>query len=206
MFHFITLFAVAPEAGDDFVRRLGTGGPWLEQARRIAPTLVATDLLRHQSKSLFLSHDIWTAPEAYMRARDNEAVRQLLNVRKEVAVASFEIGAFAFPALQETTGPSNARPRWAEYLIPAGWLSTQQPIRRAVIAGVGKISGQPPAPDDGVNCVTAAVSPFNRRLAGDSVDRHLLRPTAKNRALHSGDPDAGISAKAEADMRRNWCK
>lgn len=64
MFHFITLFAVAPEAEDDFVRRLGTDGGWLEQARRAAPDLVAADLLRHQSKSLFLSHDIWATPDA----------------------------------------------------------------------------------------------------------------------------------------------
>lgn len=126
MFHFVTLFAVAPEAEDEFVRRLGTGGQWLERARGIAPALVAADLLRHQSKSLFLSHDIWATSEDYTRARDNEAVRQLLSARKELAIASFEIGAFAFPALKETTGPSNASPPQPESLIPAGWLSTQQ--------------------------------------------------------------------------------
>ena len=126
MFHFITLFAVAPEAQDDFVRRLGTGGSWLERARGIAPALVAADLLRHESKSLFLSHDIWATPEDYTHARDNEAVRQLLSARKQMAVASFEIGAFAFPALKETTGSSNAGLMQPEFLIPAGWLSTQQ--------------------------------------------------------------------------------
>jgi hypothetical protein len=126
MFHFITLFAVAPEAEDEFVRRLGTGGAWLEQARRAAPDLVAADLLRHQSKSLFLSHDIWATPESYTRTRDNEAIRQLLNARKQMAVASFEIGAFAFPALKETTGPVNACQMQPEYLTPAQWLSTQQ--------------------------------------------------------------------------------
>jgi hypothetical protein len=126
MFHFITLFAVAPEAEDDFVRRLGTGAFWLERARGIAPALVAADLLRHQSKSLFLSHDIWATSEDYTRARDNEAVRQLLSARKQMAVASFEIGAFAFPALKETAGPSNTGLMQPEFLIPARWLSTQQ--------------------------------------------------------------------------------
>lgn len=126
MFHFITLFAVAPEAEDEFVRRLGTGGPWLRQARRVAPALVAADLLRHQSKSLFLSHDIWTTSEDYMCARDNEAVRQLLSARKQLAVASFEVSAFAFPALKEATGSNDAGLMQPELLIPAGWLSTQQ--------------------------------------------------------------------------------
>jgi hypothetical protein len=126
MFHFITLFAVAPEAEDEFVSRLGTSGAWLEQARRAAPALVTADLLRHQSKSLFLSHDIWATPEAYMRARGSEAVQQVLNARKQMAVASFEIGAFAFPALIETTGPSNAGLTQVETPNPAGWLSTEQ--------------------------------------------------------------------------------
>lgn len=126
MFHFITLFAVAPEAEDDFVRRLGTGGAWLEQARHVAPALVAADLLRHQSKSLFLSHDIWTTPEDYTRARSSEAVRRLLSARKQMAVASFEIGAFAFPPLKETTGPSKACLMHAETRTPAPWLTTQQ--------------------------------------------------------------------------------
>lgn len=126
MFHFITLFAVAPEAEDDFVRRLGIHGVWLEQARRAAPALVAADLLRHQSKFLFLSHDIWTTPEAYSFARGSEAVQQLLSARKQMAVASFEIGAFAFPALKETIGPSNACLTQAESPHPAACWQTQQ--------------------------------------------------------------------------------
>lgn len=126
MFHFITLFTVAEEAEEDFIRGVGIGGRWFEQARRIAPALVAADLLRHQRRPMFLSHDIWTTPEAYARACDNEAVRQLLSARKQLAVASFEIGAFTFPAPKETTGPSNASPTQLESLIPAGWLSTQQ--------------------------------------------------------------------------------
>ena len=126
MFHFITLFAVAPEAEEAFVRRLGTDGVWLEQARRAAPALVAADLLRHQSKSLFLSHDIWTTPEAYSFARGSEAVQQLLIDRNKMAVASFEIGAFTFPALKEPAGNSNAGRTPPGTVSPAGWLSTEQ--------------------------------------------------------------------------------
>ena len=50
MFHFVTLFTVAPEAEEDFVRGLRMGGTWLEKARRVAPALVAADLLRHQDQ------------------------------------------------------------------------------------------------------------------------------------------------------------
>lgn len=124
MFHFITLFAVAPETEDDFVRRLGTDGSWLDQARRAAPALVAADLLRHQSKSLFLSHDIWTTPEAYSFARGSKAVQQLLTARKKMAVASFEIGAFAFPALKDIAGPSDGCESQAKSINAAAWLST----------------------------------------------------------------------------------
>ncbi len=125
-FHFITLFAVAPEAEDDFVRRLGTDGLWLERARSVAPALLAADLLRHQSKSLFLSHDIWTTPESYSLARSSVDVQQLLSARKQMAVASFEIGAFAFPRPKATTGLSDAGLTQFESLIPASWLPTQQ--------------------------------------------------------------------------------
>jgi hypothetical protein len=126
MFHFVTLFTVAAEAEEAFVRGLRMGGPWLEQARRVAPALVAADLLRHQRRPMFLCHDIWTTPEAYSRACGSEAVRRLLNARKEMADDSFEIGAFTFPTLKEAAGTSNAGMTQAESLSPAGWLSTEQ--------------------------------------------------------------------------------
>lgn len=126
MFHFVTLFTVAAEAEDDFVRGLRMGGPWIEQARRVAPALVAADLLRHQRRPMFLCHDIWTTPEAYSRACGSEAVRQLLNARKQMAADYFEIGAFTFPALKETAGTSDAGLMRAESLTPAWWLSTEQ--------------------------------------------------------------------------------
>ena len=77
MFHFVTFFTVAPEAEEAFVRELRMGGTWLAQARRVAPELVAADLLRHQCQQLFLCHDIWVTPEAYARACSSHAVRQL---------------------------------------------------------------------------------------------------------------------------------
>ncbi len=121
MFHFVTLFTVAAEAEEAFVRRLGTGGLWLNQARRVAPALVAADLLRHQRRPMFLSHDIWATPEAYADACGSEAVRKLLDARKEMAADCFEIGAFTFPALKENAGTGNA-----QAIRPAGWLSTEQ--------------------------------------------------------------------------------
>ena len=126
MFHFITLFTVPAEAEDAFVRSLGMGGTWLARARRVAPALVAADLLRHQRWPMFLCHDIWTTPEAYARACGSEAVRQLLSARKRMTADSFEIGAFAFPALKETAGTRDAILTPAETGSPVSWLSTEQ--------------------------------------------------------------------------------
>ena len=126
MFHFVTLFSVSAEAEEAFVRRLGRGGPWLEQLRRVTPALVGADLLRHQSWPVFLCHDIWTAPEAYAQACGCQAVRQLLDARKRMAARSFEIGAFTFPALPETAGAGNAHPTQAKSSHPAAWVSTER--------------------------------------------------------------------------------
>ncbi len=126
MFHFITLFAVAPEAEEAFVRRLGMGSTWLNQARRIAPDLVAADLLRHQHRPMFLCHDIWTTPEAYAHACGSEAVRNLLDARKRIAANYFEVGAFTFPSLKEPAATSNAGRTLAGTISPVGWLSTEQ--------------------------------------------------------------------------------
>lgn len=126
MFHFVTLFTVNAEAEEAFVRGLRMGGAWLNQARRVAPALVAADLLRHQRRPMFLCHDIWVTPEAYARACGSQAVRQLLDARKQMAADSFEIGAFTFPALKVTAATSDASLTHAESLSPAGWLSTEQ--------------------------------------------------------------------------------
>jgi hypothetical protein len=126
MFHFVTFFTVTPEAEETFVRELRMGGAWLNQARRLAPALVAADLLRHQRRPMFLCHDIWVTPDAYTCACGSHAVRQLLDARKQMAADSFEIGAFTFPALKETTGTSSPGLTQAESGSPAAWLSTDQ--------------------------------------------------------------------------------
>jgi hypothetical protein len=126
MFHFVTFFTVAPKTEEAFVRELRMGGTWLQQARRVAPELVAADLLRHQRRPMFLCHDIWTTPDAYARACDSEAVRQLLDARKQMAADYFEIGAFTFPALKEADGTNDVVLAPAEIGCPAGWLSTEQ--------------------------------------------------------------------------------
>jgi hypothetical protein len=125
MFHFVTFFTVAPEAEEAFVRELRMGGTWLAQARRVAPALVAADLLRHQRRPMFLCHDIWTTSEAYARARGSEAVRQLLDARKQMAADYCEIGAFTFPTIKETAEPSAGQTP-AGTLIPVGSFSTEQ--------------------------------------------------------------------------------
>lgn len=126
MFHYVTFFTVTPEAEEDFVRALRMGGSWLNQARRVAPALVAADLLRHQSRPMFLCHDIWATAEAYARACGSEAVQKLLDARKQMAADSLEIGAFAFPGLKQTAGTSDADLPQVESLSPACWLSTDQ--------------------------------------------------------------------------------
>jgi hypothetical protein len=163
MFHFVTLFTVTAEAEETFVRRLGMGGPWLEQARRVAPALVAADLLRHQRRPMFLCHDIWTTPEAYSRACGNQAVRRLLNARKQMAADSFEIGAFTFPALRETAGTSGAGLPQAESLSPAWWLSTEQLENELCDAAVQ-------ATVDGANATTAALDQIDAYFAKDGDD------------------------------------
>ena len=163
MFHFITLFAVAPEAEEAFVRRLGTDGSWLEQARRAAPALVAADLLRHQRRNMFLCHDIWTTPEAYAHARGREAVQKLLDARKQMAADHFEIGAFTFPKLKETTGPSNACLTQAGTRTPAGWLSTDQLENELCDAVVQ-------ATVDNENVTTAALARIDAYFAMDGDD------------------------------------
>ena len=124
MFYFVTLFNVPAAAEEAFVRRLGRGGPWLEQVRRVTPALVGADLLRHQSWPVFLCQEIWTAPEGFAQACGSQTVRQLLDARKKMAASSFEIGGFLFPKLKETAGAGSTRLPLARFGRPAGWVST----------------------------------------------------------------------------------
>lgn len=164
MFHFVTLFTVAAEAEEDFVRGLGMGGSWLERARRVAPALVAADLLRHQRRPTFLCHDIWTTPEDYAQACGSEAVRQLLDNRKQMVADYLEIGAFTFPALKENAGTSDAGLPQAESLSPACWLSTAQLENELFDAAVQ-------ATVDDANATTAALAEIDGYFARDDDGR-----------------------------------
>ena len=190
MFHFVTLFTVAPEAEDAFARGLRMGGAWLAQARRVAPTLVAADLLRHQHRPMFLCHDIWTTPEAYACACGSPAVSQLFEARKQMAVDYFEIGAFAFPTVKETAGTSEAWLTEVESGIPVGWLSTEQLEDELYDAAVQ-------ATLDDTSATTSALAQIDAYFAKDGDDpekQHrqsllgLLRLVRPNLAELLGEP------------------
>jgi hypothetical protein len=160
MFHFVTFFTVAPEAEEAFVRELRMGGTWLRQARRIAPALVAADLLRHQRRPMFLCHDIWTTPEAYAHACGSPAVRELLDARKQMAADSFELGAFAFPTLKEAV-ETNASLTGSESLRPIDSISTAQLEEELCAAAVQATV------DDG-NTTAAALAEVDDYFAQDN--------------------------------------
>jgi hypothetical protein len=192
MFHFVTLFTVAAEAEESFVRRLGVGGAWLQQARRVAPALVGADLLRHERRPLFMCHDIWTTPEAYACACGSPAVRQLLDARRQMAADSFEIGAFTFPALEEADGTSNAGLTQAGSLSPAWWLSTEQLENEVCDAAVQ-------ATIENANTTAAALDLIDAYFAKDGDDAEkqhrqsllwLLRLLRPNLAELLGEPSS----------------
>ncbi len=102
MLHVITLFTV-PDGEKAFVDSLRMNGDWQTLARRIAPDLIGTDLLRHQLSPLYLCHDFWTSPIAYFHAARSPAVQHLLLARRVMAESAFELGAFSFPASAESS-------------------------------------------------------------------------------------------------------
>ena len=192
MFYFVTLFNVPTAAEETFVRGLGRGGPWLEQARRVAPALVGAGLLRHQSWPVFLCHDIWTAPEAYAQACGCQAVRQLLDARKRMAARSFEIGGFTFPKLQETAGAGSARLPQTRPGRPAGWLSTERLEDELFAAAVQ-------ATTENASAALAALARIDAYFAkgGDGSERQrrqslleLLRLLRPNLAELLGEPSS----------------
>jgi hypothetical protein len=149
----------------DFGSATGSGA-WLRQARRVAPALVAADLLRHQNRPMFLCHDIWVTPEAYASACSSLAVRQLLDARKQMVADSFEIGAFTFPSLGETAGNSNDCLTKADSTKPVGWLSTEQLEDELFDAAVQ-------ATIDHTNATTSALltsTPTSQRVAVHSIN------------------------------------
>jgi hypothetical protein len=192
MFHFVTFFTVAPEAEEAFVRGLRMGGAWFAQARRVAPALVAADLLRHKRRPLFLCHDIWTTPEAYSCASGSPAVSQLFDARKQMAADYFEIGAFTFPALKETDATSDACLTQADSGKPVAWLSTEQLEDELFDATVQ-------ATLDDTSAATSALAQIDAYFAkdGDDPDKQhrqsllgLLRLVRPNLAELLGEPSS----------------
>lgn len=102
--HVATLYSVDPEAADAFVRSIRAGGDWQRVARRVAPDLVASDLLEHQSSPtpVFLCIDFWVSREKYLRFRESGVYEPLFHLRHDLAAATIELGVFAFPASEET--------------------------------------------------------------------------------------------------------
>jgi hypothetical protein len=110
MLHVVTLFSVPAENADTFIRSIRIGGAWHTLARRLAPGLIATDLLEHHafstlflynSSHLYLALDFWTSPEAHFRACLSAECQSLLLARRQMASASFELGTFTFPSVME---------------------------------------------------------------------------------------------------------
>ena len=111
MLHVVTLFSVLAENAGTFVRSIRMGGEWHTLARRLAPELVATDLLEHHASStphflcnssrLYLALDFWSSLEEHLRACRSAECQSLLLARRQMASASFELGAFTFPSTMD---------------------------------------------------------------------------------------------------------
>lgn len=107
MLHVITLYSIAPEAVGAFVCSIRRGGQWQALARSLAPDLIATDLLEHQtsamppfvstSSTLFVCIDFWASAEAYRRSCRQPGFQALLLARRRMAGSAFELGAFSSP-------------------------------------------------------------------------------------------------------------
>jgi quinol monooxygenase YgiN len=99
MLHVITLLSISPDAECDFVRSLHH---WQSLARRIAPGLISTDVLRHRFSQLFHCQDFWVDEAAYLRARQSPAVRELMLQRERMATACLALGPFSFARIAES--------------------------------------------------------------------------------------------------------
>jgi hypothetical protein len=116
MLHVVTLFLLNPDVEGAFVHSLRIGGDWHTLAGRVAPQLVATDLLRHlhdPAEPLYLCLDFWTSAEAYRHAFHSPHIQHLLLARRQMAAGCFELGAFSFPAAKEFDSAIHPTPKRA---------------------------------------------------------------------------------------------
>jgi hypothetical protein len=108
--HVLTLFAVQADTVSPFVRYIR--GDWHNLSRRVAPALIATDLLEQHpatghsllspSARLFIALDFWATPEAYRRACRSPECQDLLLERRMLANSCFEFGAFEFAHISDS--------------------------------------------------------------------------------------------------------
>ena len=102
--HVATLYSVQAGAADAFVRSVRGGGDWHRVARRVAPDLIASDLLQHQSSPspVFLCIDFWASRERFQQVRESPVYEPLFRMRNQMTVAAIELGVFAFAPSAET--------------------------------------------------------------------------------------------------------
>ena len=101
--HVATLYSVHADSAEAFVQSI-RGGEWQRIARRVAPDLFVSDVLRHQSSPspVFLCIDFWVSRERYLFVRESPVYEPLFQLRHDMATATIELGVFAFPASAET--------------------------------------------------------------------------------------------------------
>lgn len=98
MLHVITLLSVSPGAEASFLLSIRN---WQSRARRIAPGLISSDVLRHAFSPLYHCHDFWQDEATYLRARRSPTISALLLERERIGCACLPLGPFSFARLIE---------------------------------------------------------------------------------------------------------
>lgn len=100
-----SLFSIQDRnARDFFFRAVRRGGSWQTAVCRIAPDLIELDAfeaIEDGPKAIYLCLDLWSSPEAYLRACYSSEVQALFLARRGLADSSLEIGVFAFAPAPE---------------------------------------------------------------------------------------------------------
>lgn len=97
MLHVVTLYVVSDKALPAFVAAV-RNGTWHVLARQLQPSLIATDLLQRQGSHYLMCIDFWTSKEAYEAAQSSASYETLLRFRSNMALRTFDLGAFTHPA------------------------------------------------------------------------------------------------------------
>lgn len=108
MLHVITLLSVSPEAEGNFLLSIRD---LQMRARRMAPGLLSTDVLRHSFSPLFHCHDFWKNEACYFQARQSPSIVALLREREHMGRACLPLGPFSFARSIETADDRPLPPR-----------------------------------------------------------------------------------------------